>query len=248
MLGKTGNEEENIILQIKNILAVEVEPDGLIFDSRSIRTERITEDADYEGIRVRFRSVLGTARISMQVDIGFNDIVYPGLEKLELPCMLNSPAPSLLCYSRESAIAEKFEAMVKLGLLNSCLKDFYDIWLLSRQFEFKLTTLSEAINLTFKQRGTNLKEPIDAFSAEFKSSRQPMWIAFRKRLKQNYIPESFEEITSEVERFLKPIIKDISDDLTWKPAGLWSWLILSNILIFEQVKCLRSATNSTYPI
>ena len=77
MLGKTGNEETNIIVQICDILAVEVDPDGLAFDSESIRTERITEDADYEGIRVRFSGSLGTARISMQIDIGFGDIVYP---------------------------------------------------------------------------------------------------------------------------------------------------------------------------
>ncbi len=77
MLGKTGNEEANIIVQICDILAVEVDPDGLAFDSESIRTERITEDADYEGVRVRFSGFLGTVRISMQIDIGFGDIVYP---------------------------------------------------------------------------------------------------------------------------------------------------------------------------
>ncbi len=222
MLGKTGNEEENITEQIRDILAVEIEPDGLTFDSDSIQTELITEDADYEGIRVRFRGALGTARISMQIDIGFGDIVYPGPEKAELPCMLDSPAPSLLCYSRESAIAEKFEAMIKLGQLNSRMKDFYDIWLLSRQFEFELSSLAEAVRLTFKQRGTELNEPIDAFSADFISSRQPMWAAFRKRLKQDHVPESFQEMSAEVELFLEPVIKGVSDNITWKPAGPWS--------------------------
>lgn len=222
MLGKTGNEEENITAQIRDILAVEIQPDGLTFDSNSIQTERITEDADYEGIRVRFRGALGTARISMQIDIGFGDIVYPGPEKAELPCMLDSPAPSLLCYSRESAIAEKFEAMIKLGQLNSRMKDFYDIWLLSRQFEFVLSSLAEAVRLTFKQRGTELSEPIDAFSDDFISSRQPMWAAFRKRLKQDHVPESFQEMATEVELFLEPVIKGVSDHITWKPAGPWS--------------------------
>jgi hypothetical protein len=222
MLGKTENEEGNITSQIRDILALEVEPDGLTFDSQSIQTERITEDADYEGIRVRFRGALGTARISMQIDIGFSDIVYPGPEKAELPCMLDSPAPSLLCYSRESAIAEKFEAMVKLGQLNSRMKDFYDIWFLSRQFKFQLSSLGEAVKLTFKQRGTELSEPIDAFSADFISSRQPMWAAFRKRLKQDHVPESFQEIATAVEAFLKPIIKDASRDIAWNPTGPWS--------------------------
>jgi predicted nucleotidyltransferase component of viral defense system len=222
MLGRTGNEEENITEQIRDILAVKIEPDGLTFDSHSIQTERITEDADYEGIRVRFRGALGTARITMQIDIGFGDIVYPGPEKLELPCMLDSPAPSLLCYSRESVIAEKFETMVKLGQLNSRMKDFYDIWLLSRQFEFELSSLAEAVMLTFKQRGTELNEPIDAFSADFISLRQPKWAAFRKRLKQDHVPESFQKIATEVKLFLEPVIKGVSDHITWKPAGPWS--------------------------
>lgn len=150
MLGRTANEEGNIKSQIRDVLAVEVPPDGLLVDHKSIQSERITEDADYHGIRIRFRGALGTARINMLIDIGFGDIVYPGPEKAELPCMLDAPAPSLLCYSRESAIAEKFEAMIKLGELNSRMKDFYDIWLLSRQFSFESTKLAEAVKLTFK--------------------------------------------------------------------------------------------------
>jgi len=222
MLAKTGNEETNIIVQICDILAVEVDPDGLFFDSESIRTERITEDADYEGIRVRFSGFLGTARISMQIDIGFGDIVYPEPEKAELPCMLDFPAPSLLCYSRESAIAEKFEAMIKLGHLNSRMKDFYDIWLLSRQFRFELSNLAEAVKLTFKQRGTELSQPIETFSADFIFSRLSMWAAFRKRLKQDHVPASFQDIATEVESFLAPVINGASEEKEWTPAGSWS--------------------------
>lgn len=222
MLGKAGSEEANIVSQIREILAVEVDPDGLVFDSESIQTERINEDADSGGIRVRFRGVLGTARISMQIDIGFGDIVYPEPVKAELPCMLDSPAPFLLCYSRESAIAEKFEAMVKLGHLNSRMKDFYDIWLLSRQFRFELRILAEAIKLTFNQRGTELSQPIEAFSADFIASRQIMWTPFRKRLKQEHVPASFEAIATEIESFLMPVIKGVPEEKEWKPAGPWS--------------------------
>jgi hypothetical protein len=223
MLGRTGNEEVNIIAQIHDILAVEIESDGLVFNSESIQTERITEDADYEGIRVRFNGFLGTARISMQIDIGFGDIVYPEPEKTELPCMLDSPAPWLLCYSQESAIAEKFEAMIKLGHLNSRMKDFYDIWLLSRQFRFEFSNLAEAVRLTFKQRRTELNQPIEAFSEDFISSHQNMWSAFRKRLKQDYVPASFQEIAAVVESFLAPVIKGVTEDITWEPAGPWSY-------------------------
>jgi hypothetical protein len=222
MLGRTGNDGANIISQIREVIAVKVEPDGLSFDPESIQSERITEDADYEGIRIRFRGTLDTARINMQIDIGFGDIVYPGPERTELPCMLDAPAPSLLCYSRESAIAEKFEAMVSLGELNSRMKDFYDIWLLSRQFAFEFDQLAEAVKLTFKQRSTELAEPIDAFSKAFVASRQPLWTAFRKRLKQEHLPESFAEITAEVEAFMRPILKGESTQTSWPPAGPWS--------------------------
>lgn len=222
MLGKTSNDEANILSQIRTVMSVEVEPDGLTFDPESIQSERITEDADYDGIRIRFRGALGTARINMQIDIGFGDIVYPGPERAELPCMLDAPAPSLLCYSRESAIAEKFEAMVSLGEFNSRMKDFYDIWLLSRQFDFEFDRLAEAIRLTFQKRDTELAEPIDAFSEAFITSRQPLWTAFRKRLKQEHLPESFAQITSEIEAFIGPIMKPRTTASSWPAAGPWS--------------------------
>ncbi|OQB45935.1 MAG: hypothetical protein BWY02_02387 [bacterium ADurb.Bin157] len=119
---------------------------------------------------------------------------------------------------------QNVSASVRQRILNrskadSRMKDFYDICLLSRQFEFFLGTLAEAVRLTFKQRGTELSEPIDAFSDDFISSRQPMWAALCKRLKQEHIPESFREIVTEVELFLKPLIKGVSDNMTWKPAG-----------------------------
>jgi hypothetical protein len=112
--------------------------------------------------------------------------------------------------------------MVKLGHLNSRMKDFYDIWLLSRQFQFELSNLAEAVKLTFRQRRTELKHPIEAFSANFGLSRQTMWTAFCKRLKQDHVPASFQGITAAVESFLDPVIKGVSDDIVWKPAGPWS--------------------------
>jgi len=170
---------------------MDVEADGLAFDADSIQAERITEDADYEGIRIRFRGTLDSARINMQVDIGFGDVVYPKPEKAELPTMLDSPAPRLLCYSRESSIAEKFETMVKLGVLNSRMKDFYDIWLLSRQFDFDGAKLAEAIRLTFERRGTALPTEIEAFTEPFIDAKQIQWTTFWKRLQQDHVPVSF---------------------------------------------------------
>ena len=152
MLGKTDNDANAILDQMREILAVEVENDGVVFDAGSLQTEAITEDADYQGLRVRCRASLDRAQITLQVDIGFGDVVHPAPVKANFPILLDFPAPELLCYSRESAVAEKFEAMVKLAALNSRMKDFYDIWLLSRQFDFEAANLSEAIHRTLNKR------------------------------------------------------------------------------------------------
>ena len=226
MLGITSNQEVDIAAQVQDILTVDVETDGLAFDPASIEAERITEDADYEGTRIRFLGVLGSARINMQIDIGFGDIVYPEPKKSDLPTMLNSPAPRLLCYSRESSIAEKFEAMVTFGMLNSRMKDFYDIWLLSRQFDFDGQRLTKAIRLTFERRGTALPVEIDAFTELFIEAKQIQWAAFRKRLGQDSVPVSFKEIAASVASFLLPIVAVFSSGKqtpsNWTAPGPWS--------------------------
>jgi len=226
MLGRTSNKEADIIAQIWDILSMDVEADGLAFNADSIQAERITEDADYEGIRIRFRGALDSARINMQVDIGFGDVVYPEPEKSEFPTMLDSPAPRLLCYSRESSIAEKLEAMVKLGVLNSRMKDFYDIWLLSRQFDFDGARLAEAIRLTFERRGTALPTEIEAFTEPFIDAKQIQWTTFWKRLQQDHVPVSFKEVTTAVDGFLAPVVAAIysgkPSPTNWIASGPWS--------------------------
>lgn len=226
MLGRTNNDEAAIVTQVKDILAVEVEPDGLDFDPDSIQTQRITEDASYMGIRVRFRGALDTARVNMQIDIGFGDVVFPESEVSDLPTMLDMPAPRLFCYSRESAIAEKFEAMVKLRELNSRMKDFYDIWLLARQFDFEGGQLAEAIRLTFEQRDTRLPTDIVAFSEGFAAAKQVQWTAFWRRLERDQVPTSFGEVVSVVSGFLTPIASVLDSGaplLTrWTAPGPWA--------------------------
>jgi hypothetical protein len=226
MLGRTSKEETNVVAQIQDILTVNVEADGLAFYPDSIRVERIAEGAEYEGVRIRFMSVLGSVRINMQIDIGFGDAVYPGPEKLVLPSMLNYPAPKLLCYSRESFIAEKLEVMVKLGVINSRMKDFYDIRLLSRQFDFDGAKLAEAIRLTFKRRGTALHAESGAFTESFIEAKQTQWVAFRNRIKQDHIPISFWEIAASVDTFLSPIVAALVSGkpipTSWTASGPWA--------------------------
>lgn len=225
LLGKTPNEEASMVAQIKEVLAVAVSPDGLFFDTHSIQTERITQDVNYKGIRIRFKGELDSARVTVQIDVGFGDVVFPGPQPCTLPVLLDFPSPKLMGYSRESAIAEKFESMVRHRELNSRMKDFYDIWLLSRQFDFKGALLSEAIRRTFDNRGIPMPDAIVAFTASFASVKQVVWTAFRKRLQQDSIPISFAEVVAVVGAFISPLVSAIIAGKPihsqWNAPGPW---------------------------
>jgi predicted nucleotidyltransferase component of viral defense system len=121
----------------RDICRAEVEPDGLAFLEDSVRGERIKEEEEYEGVRLRLTAALGNARIPLQVDVGFGDAVVPAPEEVAFPTLLGMPAPQLKAYRRETVVAEKFEAMVKLGMLNSRMKDFYDVWELSQKIRLR---------------------------------------------------------------------------------------------------------------
>lgn len=225
MLGITDNKAQMLLKQIKNIIQVEVEPDGLVFNTESLQTEQITENADYQGIRIRFKGALGKAIIRMQIDIGFGDALYLDPEKQKLPTILDLPAPYLLCYTKESTIAEKFEAMVKLGEINSRMKDFYDIWMLSQQFEFSGSSLLGAIKQTFSKRETPMPETIKAFERSFAESKQVQWVAFRRRLQLSYMTENFNDTIKDLKAFLEPVAMAITEkkefNKNWQPAGFW---------------------------
>lgn len=139
--------------------------------------------------------------------------------------LLDSPAPRLNCYSRESSIAEKLEAMVKLGVLNSRMKDFYDIWLLAKIFDFDGAILTEAIRQTFERRKTQIPLKIEAFSDSFIDSKQGQWTAFWKRLNQEHVPKKLRDIVIGIKEFLYPAISYFSFEKSnpgqWKAPGPW---------------------------
>lgn len=224
MLGKTKNDERVILEMINDIAQTAVEPDGLRFDHQSITIERITEDADYHGLRVIFNGFLGHAEIPMQIDIGFGDIIYPSAKSTVLPSILGFPPATLFCYSRESSIAEKLEAAISLGSFNSRMKDFFDIWTLSRQFNFESSELAEAIRLTFHQRNTALPENLALLDSDFAAEKQPQWSAFRKRIKSENVPESFEEVVGIVVQFISPVLEQgiiKGQTKKWLAPGPW---------------------------
>jgi hypothetical protein len=225
MLGRTGNDAESIVSHFREICAVQVEPDGLVFDAASVESERIAEEADYEGLRLRIRGNLGNARVSLQIDIGFGDVVFPPPEYASLPAILDLVSPCLRCYSKESVVAEKFEAMIKHGEMNSRMKDFYDIRLLASQFDFDGPTLLTAIGKTFGNRNVGIPESIVAFADVFAADRQQLWKLFRKRLSATTIPEDFAEVTASVSNFLKPVASALAAgrnfDMRWAHPGPW---------------------------
>lgn len=225
MLGQTGNDIGIIVKQFKEICDVDVEPDGLEFDPESIRAERITEEADYEGLRLRIMGKLGNAHISLQIDIGFGDVVFPKPKRDVFPTILDFAPPELLCYSRESMVAEKFEAMVRHGELNSRMKDFYDIWLLARQFDFDGSILLEAVRKTFRNRKVEIPEHISAFMKDFAVRKEKQWQIFCRRLATKGISEDFGQVTKFVSDFLQPVADAIisakSFDKYWNASGSW---------------------------
>lgn len=167
MLGFTDNDMEAIADIAGKVGEQAVDPDGLSLDAQSVAAERIKEDAEYEGVRIRMQGELAGARVTVQVDIGFGDIITPAPEHIDYPTILPFPAPKLRGYNRETVVAEKFQAMVELEALNSRMKDLYDIWLLSRQFDFDGETLAAAIQRTFANRDTGIPEQPLAFTGEF---------------------------------------------------------------------------------
>ena len=135
LLGHMDNDVGALVAVVQQVCRSEVEPDGLVFDATSVTGAKIKEDAEREGARIRFLCQLDNARVSMQIDVGFGDVVIPPAMDAEYPVLLDLPAPRLRVYPKETLVAEKFQAMVFLGRLNSRMKDFFDIWLLARQFD-----------------------------------------------------------------------------------------------------------------
>lgn len=227
MLGKMKSSTDAIIAMVRDVCLQEVEPDGIVFDPNSIRGQIITEDADCEGVRINFRGSLDTARISIQLDVGFGDIVIPSPELMAYPTILDLPAPHIRGYSKESTIAEKFEAMVRRGIMNSRMKDFWDIRLLSRQFDFDGQTLAAAITETFTTRHTVIPSDPVAFTEAFiqDEAKQSQWKAFLRKNRMIGAQDTFEEAVNAVSLFLKPVVDGLvnskSVPATWKAPGPW---------------------------
>ena len=228
-LARGDNSPERFVQIFREIAAAEVEDDGLRFDPKTVKAERIKEDADYEGVRVTFTALLDKARIPVQIDVGFGDAITPGPVDTQYPTLLDLPAPHLLAYPRETVVSEKLEAIVKLGIANSRMKDFHDLHSLSTTFEFDGKILAEAVRVTFEHRRTDL--PADgmplAFTREFyeDQGKVKQWNAFCTKNSPYVERTEFKSIITQLTSFLAPVIRSARENRilgsTWIPARGW---------------------------
>jgi predicted nucleotidyltransferase component of viral defense system len=206
LLGRINNSAESIAKFVTEVSQTAVEDDGMRFDVSKLTIESVTEDADYVGRRAKFIGWLGKTRLPMQIDIGFSDVITPEPASIDYPTILEQAAPQLAAYNRETAIAEKFHAMVKLGELNSRMKDFFDVMMLSENYDFSGEVLAQAIKQTFAQRETAVEATPACFSNEFAqdSTKQKQWDAFVHRSAFTDAAQAFAEVAEKVKLFLGP--------------------------------------------
>jgi hypothetical protein len=228
-LSKGESNPERYQQIIEEICNLDVEDDGIRFDQSTVKVEKIKENQDYEGLRVTFTGFMEAARLPVQIDIGFGDAITPGPIETDFPTLLQSPAPRLLSYPRETVIAEKFEAMVKLGIANTRMKDFHDLKTLSELFHFESEPLVNAIRRTFERRKTTLPvdEPPIALTEEFyrDATKTAQWNAFNSKNRFYIQPSSLASVTTSIREFIMPLMQPeiLSGEgrLHWEPSKSW---------------------------
>jgi len=205
-----------------------VEGDGILFDLAGIEGARIKEDAEYEGVRLRVPARLDGARIIMQIDVGFGDLVDPPPGPVTFPVLLPLAAPVIRGYPPEAVVAEKFHSMVVLGIANSRMKDFFDIWRLGQTHRFEAGRLANAVRNTFERRQTPVPEMLPlALTSEFleDTAKLTQWAAFGKRLGLGDLPK-LPVVGRYIAAFLMPVVDAARTGSPlgreWIPGGPWS--------------------------
>jgi len=227
--GYVDASPEQLIDLFQEICQVEVEEDGLQYDTESIQVNEIRENQEYQGQRVKLVAYLETARIPVQIDIGFGDVVTPDAEEITYPTLLDSPAPRILVYPPETVVSEKLQAMVALGILNSRMKDFYDLKIISKQLTFDGPKLVDAIKATFNRRRTKIPEAAPmALTDEFSMDRDKatQWKAFltRSSLENTAVdlPQTIEALRLFLIPPLQAAVSGGDFHLEWTRGGPWS--------------------------
>lgn len=226
-----SNKKEDIKKVVREILGIAVD-DGLRFDNgagehvgtgEGVDVEDINNDDDYKGVRVKFNAYLENSKERVQLDVGFGDKIIGGPIEIDFPSLLDFPSPRIKVYSVESAIAEKFEAIVSLLLQTSRMKDFYDILFFAENYEFKKDKLKEAVETTFKHRETDVEQRNKVFNEKFRTDEQlqKYWTAFLNRTKLN-AENNFALVVERIAEFIEPIFVN-DTNLRWD-SKLWKWI------------------------
>lgn len=229
LMGRQVLSPDELEQVIKDVCVQTVPDDGCRFEATTVRAQPIRLEDQYGGIRVTFLSHIGKIRLNMQMNVGFGDIIVPGPIPIDFPALLDFPSPHLLAYSPESAIAQKFQAMVILDSANSRLKDFYDIWLLARGHPFEGSVVSHALRTPFMRRRTPF--PVDiptALTDRFVKVRlkQTQWNAFVRKGRLAAEQVSLNEVVELLRGFLVPPMQAAAKrehfDRHWPAGGPWT--------------------------
>ncbi len=198
------NDLEEIKTQFKNILAISCD-DGLEFEIDNLEGNYITENNKYNGIRIKTNVYLENAKDRIQIDIGFGDIIHKGPVLIDYPVLLDMPVPKIFAYSLETSIAEKFEAIVSLGLTTSRMKDFYDIYFVASNNSFYSDDIFTALKTTFSNRKTNLEDRTDIYAHSFSldKNKKIQWEAFLKKSNIK-VKLNFTDIITKIDGFIEP--------------------------------------------
>ena len=208
LLGFGDSSIDSVRDFLTQVVATSVQPDGVAFDAQSLVVGPIREDQEYGGVRGTLVARLGSARVKAQIDVGFGDAITPDAEVAALPVLLDLPAPHLRVYPRETVVAEKVEAMCKLGLANTRMKDFYDLFVLSRMSSFDDELVARAIAATFERRGTELpREAPIALTAAFHGddAKRQQWRAFLRKSNADDLGDP-PAVIAEVREFVLPAL------------------------------------------
>lgn len=208
----------------RDICRIEVE-DGIVFQPDSVKGAEIRKEANYAGVRLTLMGLLDNARCPVQVDVGFGDAVVPGPDDVRYPIILTGlPEPQLRAYPRYTVVAEKLEALTSLGMLNSRMKDFFDLWILAKHSDFDGPLLTRAVAATFERRRTEFPEGIPiGLSDEFinDAQKEKQWLAFLRKNALDLIPLAM--VISDLREFLLPVLVAAASsgrhDMAWQ-AGL----------------------------
>ena len=226
--GYVAADSKTLSKIVHEVIAVSAPEDGLVFNSESISVEETQLDADYQGIRVKLTALLERTRIPIQIDIGFSDELTSKVESIEYPNILpDLKTTQMKGYPKEAVVAEKFHAMIRHGDLNSRMKDYYDLWLISQTFEFDGQSLRRAIETTFKNRDTDLPNgrPV-SLSVEFASANNTRWKNFLEKLgvptaESADLANMIERIWEFIEHPLQASINKTRSIHIWFPRKGW---------------------------